>query len=133
MKLKSIFLIASLVIVSAFQVNAQSSNNESKVKILRTPTPGIVKLIYGMEANEAVKITFKTQDGEVGADRISGTFPKGFMKKYDIRKINKEEFWVEVSSKSATFIYHVVPTHDNKVYATRLEKSVYHDELVALK
>jgi hypothetical protein len=132
MKFKVILLTVGLMVavLATLTVNAQAQT-DSKIKILHSDKPGIIKLIYAMDVDEP--LTVKFFDGSEGLylDQIKGPIQKGFIKLYDTRGINQNDYWVEVSSERMTAIYHVIPSKDRKTFVSNLEKTIYNHELVA--
>jgi hypothetical protein len=97
------------------------SSEDSNVKLLRTARPGIIKLHYALAVNEPLSVKFYNETGLVGSDRISGEFAKGFSKKYNVREIDGEAYWVEISSTRGSTTYRVDP--NGKAFTATLEKS----------
>lgn len=125
-------LVGAMVLFAAIQVNAQSED-PSRVKILRTPEAGVIKLLYAATTEETLNIRFLTADGEVSSDKIKGNYPKGFMKRYDVKQLYRNDFWVEVTSPTMTVIYRIEPSKDKKNFTSHLEKTIQNHELVAQK
>jgi hypothetical protein len=132
MKLKSIMIAGAMMLFTAMSVTAQL-RNDAHVKILRTPEPGVIKLLYGLNSQEPLNVKFSTRSGVVKSDRIKGTYPKGFMKRYDVRQINEKEFWVEIASSNMTTVYRIVPSGDGKSFVSHLERADYRQDFVAHK
>jgi hypothetical protein len=129
MKLKSmIMMVGAMVLFAAINVNAQSPA-DSHVKILHTTDAGVVKLLYAMESDEALNVKFITRDGELTSDRIKGDYPKGFLKRYNVKEIFNSDFWIEVESPSMTVVYHIVPSKDGKTFSSELERTTYNHQL----
>jgi hypothetical protein len=133
MKLKSMIMMAGvMVLFAAISVSAQSQD-ELRVKILRTPEAGVVKLVYGINTEEKLRVRFLTAQGEVASDVIRGSYPKGFMKRYDVREIYNNKFWIEIASDKMTVVYLIVPSKDGKRFTPYLEKTIQNYEMVAQK
>ena len=133
MKVKSmIMLVGAMVLFAAIQVNAQTLN-PSRVKILRTPEAGVIKLLYAANTEEPVFIRFLNADGEVSSDKIKGNYPKGFLKRYDVKQLSNSKFWIEVTSPTMTVIYRIEPSRDKKRFSPYLEKTIQNHALVAKK
>jgi hypothetical protein len=132
MKLKSmIMMVGAMILFAAINVNAQSQDDAS-VKILRTADAGVVKLLYAMNTDEGLTVKFTNRHGEIASDEIKGgPYPKGFIKKYDVRQINSNDFWIEVSSPAITVIYRIVQSKDRKSFTPYLEKTIHNYEVVA--
>jgi len=129
MKLKlTIMMIGAMILFAAINVNAQSQADEN-VKILRTPDKGVVKLLYAIGSEESLNVTFRTKNGEVSSDKITGDYPKGFLKRYDVNELFHNDFWIEVESPSMTVVYHIVPSKDRKTFSSTLERTIYNHQL----
>jgi hypothetical protein len=131
MKFKVILLTAGLMVtlLATLTVNAQVT--DSKIKILHSENPGVIKLLYAMEVDESLTVRFLNRAGEFCVDQIKGPIRKGFIKRYDTREINGTDYWVEVSSERMSALYHVTPSKDRKTFVSKLEKTTYNHELVA--
>lgn len=125
-------MAGALIVFASIHASAQSQI-ASQVKILRTPDPGVIKLLYANESTEALHIRFFDSNGEVGYDRISGKFPNGFLKKYDVRDLQKGAFWIEVTTPGASVVYRVTTSKDGKSFSSFLEKESYQHQIVASK
>lgn len=133
MKPRIILLAIALICFTCIRSMAQSPE-ETRIKILRTDQPGIIRLVYAKKINNHVAVTFRTVSGNVSSDRIKGNnYPKGFSKRYDIREINSREFWIEITSPDTTTIYHIIPSNDGEKFTAHLEKIIYNHVLVATK
>jgi hypothetical protein len=133
MKLKSMIMMAGvMVLFAAISVSAQSQD-DLRVRILRTPEAGVVKLVYGINTQDKLHVRFLTAQGEVASDVIRGSYPKGFMKRYDVKQIYKDRFWIEIVSDNMTVIYRIVPSQDGKRFTPYLEKTIQNHEMVAKK
>lgn len=125
-------IAGAMILFTVMSVSGQL-RNDAHVKILGTPEPGVIKLLYGLDSQEPLTVKFSTHIGVVGSDRIKGTFPKGFMKRYDVRQINEREFWVEIASSDRTTVYRIVPSRDGKSFVSHLERADYRQDFVAQK
>ena len=133
MKPRIIFSIAALICFATFQSVAQSPD-ETRVKILRTDQPGIIRLVYAKKIKDHVTVTFRTTRGDVARDRIKGNdLPKGFSKRDDVCGIDHDDFWIEIASPEMTAIYHIVPLGDGQRFTYHLEKTIYNHILVATR
>ena len=131
MKLKSMIMMAGvMVLFAAISVSAQSQD-DLRVRILRTPEAGVVKLVYGINTQDKLHVRFLTAQGEVASDVIRGSYPKGFMKRYDVKEIYKNNFWIEIASDRMTIVYRIVPSQDGKRFTPYLEKTIQNHEMVA--
>lgn len=120
-------MVIAIVAFSAIKVKAQA--DESRVKVLGTEKPGILKLVSAIEIDNGATVNFITDEGIVSTDQIKGSFPKGFSKRYDVRKVDKD-FWIEVDTQNLTVTYHVVPSKDRKSFETTLETAVHKYDVV---
>lgn len=127
MKFKSLIIVGVVALLGA---RAQAQTDESRIKVLPTDKPGVVKVLYAMEVKEPLKVRFLTENQVVIADKIKGYYPKGILKRYDVRSISRKDFWVEISSPQMSVTYHVVPTKDKLKFASYLESTTYNTVLV---
>ncbi len=133
MKIQTIIAAGLLVILSTTvaTTNAQSFD-EPAVKILPTNQKGILKVLYAYDANQSVKITFFNDKGLILSDEVKGeSLSNGFSKKYDVRNITSESFWIEVASDNISVTYKLTESMDRKTYVPFLEKTTYSHSLVA--
>jgi hypothetical protein len=124
-----LFILAIATFAFVGTASYAQSSEESNVKILRTSRPGIIKLHYALAVNEPLSIKFYNETGLVGSDKIHGEFAKGFSKKYNVREIADEAYWVEVSSSRGSTTYRVTP-QGNKAFTTMLENPADNQALV---
>jgi hypothetical protein len=130
MKLKLVTMMIAMVAFSAIKVKAQQPD-ESRIKILKTEKPGVLKLVHALQVEDGMTVNFFTFEGMISTDEIKGSFPKGLSKRYDIRKIDKD-FWMEVATPRLSVTYHIIPSSDGKTFTSNLEKAVYkYDAIVA--
>ncbi|HEY3429200.1 MAG TPA: hypothetical protein VGK39_00905, partial [Cyclobacteriaceae bacterium] len=85
------------------------------------------------ETTTPVSVKFLTEKGIVDQDKIKGSYLSGLSKRYDVARINDQDFWIEVSSAEMTVKYHIVPSKDRKKFTSYLEKVTYNDDKVASK
>ncbi|MEJ0055989.1 MAG: hypothetical protein WDN75_10225 [Bacteroidota bacterium] len=132
MKIQAIITAGLFVILttSVLSVNAQSFD-EPAIKILPTTQKGILKVHYVYDTNEPVNIRFFNDEEQLLSDEVTGTFPNGFSKKYDVRKMTSEAFWIEVTAENISVIYKLVRSRDKDTYVPFLEKTTYNHSLVA--
>lgn len=129
MKLKLMMMVIAMVAFSAINVKAQA--DESRIKVLNTEKPGVLKLITALQIEDGATVNFLTDEGIVSTDQIKGSFPKGFSKRYDIRKVHKD-FRIEVHTPRLSVTYHIIPSKDGKTFSSSLEKAVHkYDVIVA--
>ena len=115
---------------SAIKVKAQQPD-ESRIKILNTEKPGVLKLVHALQIEDGVTVNFITDEGTILTDEIKGSFPKGMAKRYDVRKIDKD-FWIEISTPRLSVTYHIIPSNDGKTFISNMEKAVHkYDVIVA--
>ena len=132
MKLKSIIVIMSMLVSAGSVLQAQAVE-ESPVKILPTADRNVLKVHYAVETTTPVSVKFLTEKGIVDQDKIKGSYLSGLSKRYDVARINDQDFWIEVSSAEMTVKYHIVPSKDRKKFTSYLEKVTYNDDKVASK
>jgi hypothetical protein len=130
MKLKLVTMMIAMVAFSAIKVKAQVPD-ESRIKILKTEKPGVLKLVHALQIEDGVTVNFITDEGIISTDEIKGSYPKGMAKRYDVRRIDKD-FWMEVSTPRLSVTYHIIPSSDGKTFTSNLEKAVHkYDVIVA--
>ena len=130
MKIRLIIIGLIAAVAAVGNVYAQDTD-PSHVKILPTGDPDVIKLHYAIETNEPLDVKFYNGNDIAGRDRIKGgPYEKGISKRYNVRKINHKDFWVEVASSSMSVTYHVVPSKDGKEFTSFLEKVTYNQALV---
>jgi hypothetical protein len=132
MKYKFIMLTAVLFLFFSAQVNAQLQE-ETYVKIIPTAEADVIKVLYALEVNETLEVKFTNREGETKVDQISGSYPKGISKKYNIKAIGNHDFWIEVTSQRVAVTYHMVPAKNKKIFIPHLEKTIYNHPVVASK
>ena len=128
MKLKLVTMMIAIVAFSAINVKAQQPD-ESRIKVLKTEKPGVLKLVNAQQIEDGLTVNFITDEGIISTDEIKGSFPKGLAKRYDVRKIHKE-FWIEVSTPRLSVTYHIVPSSDGKTFTSNLETAVHNYDVV---
>jgi hypothetical protein len=129
MKIK-LFVIAIAALACVGTTAYAQNADESNVKILRAAKPGILKLHYAIQTSAPVVVKFFNENGVLGTDKIKGEFPTGLSKKYDVRKIDDSQFWVEVSSANRSLTYRITPSKDGKTFTSMLEKSTSSEPMV---
>ncbi|CAN5525284.1 hypothetical protein BH10BAC4_BH10BAC4_06000 [soil metagenome] len=133
--MKTSSIITGLLIIltsSLVKVNAQSFDDPA-VKILPTTQKGIVKVHFAYGADQKVNVRFFNEDGQLYSDEVKGSFPNGFSKKYDIRKMNGENLWIEITCEAMSVTYKLVRSEGRDEYVPFLENSTYNHVLVAKK
>jgi hypothetical protein len=130
MKAKSILFAAVLLITASFTASAQQGE-QSRINIVPTHEAGIIRIVYALEIDEPLQIRFYSRNGQIGVDKITDSYQKGITKRYDIRKIDSRNFWIEFTTPKMTLTYNIVPTKDKTNFTARLERTVYNHELVA--
>jgi hypothetical protein len=130
--MKTKLFIAALAIVGIFSTAAQAQiGDEAKIKILPSKA-GILKVHYAMEVTEPITVKFFNREGILTTDKIEGEhYANGLMKRYNVKNISTNDYWVEVSSEKMTVTYHVVPSKDKQSFASYLEKATYNYPVVA--
>ena len=123
MKTKLMTLLIVVIGFVTIHANAQAQD-ESRIKILATSQPGVVKLIHAIPTNEPVTVRFLNNTGVISSDEIKGDFPKGIAKRYDVSNIGNRDFRMEVSTSRLSVTYRIIPSKDKKTFAPYLEKSV---------
>ena len=133
MKTKTIIFGIVIAAISSISITTKAQLNQPEIRIVPVIDPSVIKVIYGYDTKEAVKVTFTQADNKtILTDKIDGNDIKGgFQRKYNMRKLEEEEFWVEVSSPELSARYKV--SHDkNGKWSAQLEKTTYNYPIVAL-
>jgi hypothetical protein len=130
--MKTKVMTLMIVALGCFAINAHAqTQNDSQIKVVPTDTPGTIKMIHAGSIDKGLIVTFSNQEGEICTDRISGSFPKGVLKRYNLSHIAGENFQMEVKSTDMTVTYRVAASKGGKKYIPTLEKVEYHPQLVA--
>jgi hypothetical protein len=133
MKLTSLILFVGAITLSSLQVNAQVQS-ELPINMFQTIEPGIIKIIYGAEITEPITVKFRTKHGEVFSDKIkAGSFPKGVSKRYDVRRIAKKDYQIEISSSKFTSVYTVHADNDGNTFTPVFERGTQLQTVVATR
>ena len=127
MKLKLLTMMIAMVVFSAIKVKAQA--DESRIKVLNTEKPGVLKLVSAIEIEDGATVNFFNAEGTLSIDEIKGSYPKGFAKRYDVRKVDKD-FWIEVITPRLSVTYHIIPSRDRKTFTSNLEEAVHKYDVV---
>jgi hypothetical protein len=131
MKIKSIIFSLGMLLFLGNSLYAQTLD-ESRVRILPTINSNVLKVHYAIQTNEPLKVKFITKDGVVDCDKIKGgTYPTGVSKRYDVRNINDQDFWIEISSSLGSLTYKIVPSKDKQSFTPYLEK-ISHNPYLAV-
>lgn len=131
MKTRNLFAGIVWMFATAGIASAQPID-EPAVKILPAAEQGMLKVLYGYDARGTVEVRFIGENGLLKSDRIkAGSFEKGFLKKYDVRRIKDKNFWVEVRSANLVVRYKMVGSEDGKSFMPQLEQTTYNHPTVA--
>lgn len=130
--MKTKLLLAGLITFMTAGITTAQPQDEPAVKILPAAEVGTLKVVYGYDSRSTVEVRFIGESGLLKTDRIkAGTFNKGFLKKYDVRRIKDNSFWVEISSAELKVRYKMVSSADGKSFIPHLEQTTYNHPLVA--
>lgn len=131
--MKTKFIIAGLaVVLSLAFVSASAQTVEPAVKIIPAAQPGVFKVIYAYDTNQAVKVKFFNKSGLLELDNVRPEkFSNGFSKKYDVSNIESGDFWVEVASSNVSVTYKMTKSKSKKTYQPILESTTYNNALAA--
>lgn len=132
MKPTIISALLVLLVLTGTNLQAQALE-ESTVKILPGKNSNMIKVLYASEVTDPIKVKFITSQGVIDIDKINGPYPTGLLKTYDVRNINHDDFWVEVTSPELTVVYHIVPSNRKQNFVSYLEKVDYNQALVKAK
>ena len=132
MKTKIFIVAATIVMLAVLSTSVQAQSlNEPIIKILPSNQPGLLKILYVHDTDRSVDIKFYNDEGLISSDRIKGgTFKRGFLKRYDVSRINSERFRIEISDESRSLWYTVVGADDNKTYTCVYERTTYLQPIV---
>lgn len=132
MKLPLMIFMIAILGLSTINVKAQTAD-VSRIKILSTERPGVLKLIHGIKTNEneSVNVQFSNSSGVLMVDKITGNYPKGISRRYDISKIKSKDFILEINSPGMSARYRIEPSEDKKTFTASLERTVYNNALLA--
>jgi hypothetical protein len=133
MKTKIFIVAATIVMLAALFTSVQAQSlNEPIIKILPSNQPGLLKILYVHDTDRSVDVKFYSNEGLIASDRIKGgTFKKGFLKRYDVSRINSEKFRIEISDESRSLWYTVIGADDDKTFTCVYERSTYPQPVVA--
>ncbi len=129
MKIRYVILTIATLLFAGAKSNAQASE-DSRVKILPTITPGVIKVHYAMETDAPLEVKF-IADGVIRTDRIKkGHFPKGLSKRYDVTKVKDKDFRIEVISPRMAVTYYIVRSKDRQTFEPYIERTIYNNQLL---
>jgi hypothetical protein len=133
MNFKFIIIMTGMLAIASSQLKAQLE--EERVRILpSTVNRDLIKVLYALPTDEPLTVKFMTRSGIADTDKISGgPYPKGISKRYNVRHISDNDFWIEISSSKMILVYRVTVSKDKKTLIPQLEKSVYNHTAVASK
>jgi hypothetical protein len=119
-------ILTILAVVAISTASFAQESPEQRVKILNTGSPNVIKLLYAIEVDEPLNVTFYDAEGDVlERDKISGVnAPKGISKLYDVTRISNKDFWMQISSSKHLLKYHVTKS-DKKKFTAELEPTSY--------
>lgn len=132
MKTKTIIFGIVIAAISSISITTKAQLNQPEIRIVPTLESSVIKVIYGYDTKESVKVTFTEADNKtILTDKINGNeFKGGFQRKYNMRKLEDNVFWVEVTSQELSARYKV--SHDkNGRWLAQLEKTTYNYPIVA--
>jgi hypothetical protein len=133
--MKTNFLLTTIVLLGlvSFAATAQVSlNDDSKIKVLPSATKNVIKVLYASEVDGPVTVTFYDGAQVYGQDVITEKMTKGFIKKYDVGRVNENSFLVRVSSHKLAAIYKVTRVNGGKSFNSQL-KSMSTDPQLLVK
>jgi hypothetical protein len=132
MKTKTIIFGIVIAAISSISITTKAQLNQPEIRIVSVNDPSVIKVIYGYDTQETVNVTFsEANNAIILTDKINGEDIKGgFQRKYNMRNIEADEFWVEVTSSKLAAKYKVA--HDkNGKWSAQLEKTTYNYPIVA--
>lgn len=133
MKTKVILLVLGIMVSASIIATAQSAD-ESRVKLLNTAKPGVIKMIHAISTDAPVSVKFMNSNGVFAEDKIKGEFPKGVSRRYNLISRFDKDFRMEITSENLKLTYRIVPSKDKQSFASYLEKVEHrYDELASLR
>src|SRR5882724_6119232 len=132
--MKKSAIVTGFVIILATIFSNTQAQTEIPVKILPSAQAGLIKILFVHENLQSVQVKFYNSNGLYTLDFIDkNTFQSGFLKRYDISKVESEDFWIEISlaDLSVTSTYKMTKSKDKKTYEPQLEQTVLNYSVVA--
>lgn len=94
-------------------------------KVLPTNGKGVIKLLVADNPGSSVVVKFYNEEGLIASDAIQGKDARGFIKKYDLSRLFFRNFWMEVTTESASFKYAITKTGDEVLAELRESTHTY--------
>lgn len=126
-------LIAGLAVALACvaSITRAQALGESAIKVVPGAERASVKVIYAHAPVTAVEVKFTSSEGVLVQDRIASASPKGFIKKYDLSRLEANSYWVEIKSRELTVVYKLELGRDGKTSMPVLQTTTYQHALLA--
>ncbi|HTJ51316.1 MAG TPA: hypothetical protein VL443_17775 [Cyclobacteriaceae bacterium] len=132
MKTKIFIVAATIVMLAVLSTSVQAQSSEiPTIKILPSNQPGLLKILYVHDTDQSVEVKFFNDEGLIGYDKVEGgTFSKGFLKRYDVSRINSERFRIEITDENRSIRYSVIGADDNTTFKCVYERTTYLQPIV---
>lgn len=130
---KKTILIAGLAVALACValITRAQTPGEPAVKVVPGAERGTVKVIYAQAPVTAVEVKFIGNEGVVMQDKITSLSQKGFIKKYNISRLEANSYWIEIKSPELSVTYKLEVGRDGKTSLPVLQTTTYHHALLA--
>lgn len=124
MKTRLIMFMFGVIAISVFSTSNAQAQQESRIRIINTDTPDVIKMIYALDTEEALNVKFLSKSGLIQADKITGAHPNGVLKRYDLSRVTSNDIWMEISSSQITVVYQLSRS-ENGTFDAKLERTTY--------
>lgn len=128
---KTILATLAIVMASTFSFG-QSINNKSEVRVLPHHESGVLRLLYSGEEKETVTVKFYSGNALISKDKVKADkFEKGFIKLYDLRKLEAGDFKVEVETSGKSTGYAFTINEDKNIWVQYWNDYAIGQEVIA--
>ena len=134
MKTKAIIGGMVVAAISTFIMsNARAQGQDvPAVKIVSTDRADVIKVIYAYDVKSPVAIKFRSAEGLVYEERLTGrNIEKGFSKRYDVNKLKSEDLWIDIDGQDLSVTFKMAPSKAGK-WSAKLEKVSHNASTLAL-
>ncbi|MEM7107525.1 MAG: hypothetical protein AAF519_04805 [Bacteroidota bacterium] len=133
MKLKTTIFAVALMILSTAAF-ANKGGNDPVIKILPTPSPSMLKLLYVNDISGTVKVKFYKGTSLIKRDQIKGKeFEKGFVKRYDLSDLDAGIYQVEIACEGMSVKYELSINPDQPLWAKSWSSHLPSGQVIASK
>ena len=128
---KTILATLAIVMASTFSFG-QTINNKSEVRVLPHHESGVLRLLYSGEEKETVTVKFYSGNALISKDKVKADkFNKGFIKLYDLRKLEAGDFKVEVETSGKSTGYAFTINEDKNIWVQYWNDYAIGQEVIA--